>query len=386
MLRPITEIKFEQRTQLDGQPARSLSFTFDFVHEFSATNTWVDMTNQCKITFPKNIYVRDANNKLLPLGGTQTDKLIRNLFLRGDKVTVSYGYWLDNGDRTLTQIFDGFIAKVASKKPIQLECEDNVWLLKQISCKRQVWPKTKSVQQLLQSFLVGTPFTVNELTRITIGDFIVENETVAQLLARLRKEFHLEAFFGGPTNTELRIGLSPYIQSEAVLHYFAFQNNIISESLDWQRKDDIKLSAVVQSINTVEGGINKKGETKTKKERLTVLVYQDINGEFQYIVKQKNVDLPANVEGERRTLFFPNITSAAKLYELGVAELKKYYYDGFKGKFTTFAYPFVKLGDHVNLSDRVMPDRNGVYVVRGVEYTGGVNGHRQEIQLDYKLF
>ena len=129
-----------------------------------------------------------------------------------------------------------------------------------------------------------------------------------------------------------------------------------------------------------------KGETKTKKERLTVLVYQGINGEFQYIVKQKNVDLPANVEGERRTLFFPNITSAAKLYELGVAELKKYYYDGFKGKFTTFAYPFVKLGDHVNLSDRVMPDRNGVYVVRGVEYTGGVNGHRQEIQLDYKLF
>lgn len=385
MLRPITEIKFEQRTQLEGQPPRSLVFTFNFVHEFSATNTWVDMTNQCKITFPKNIYVRDANNKLLPLGGTQASKLIRDVFLRGDKLTVSYGYWLDNGDRSVTQVFSGYISKVTSKKPIQLECEDSVWLLKQIPCKRQVWPANKTVQQLLQSLLVGTPFTVRLLDPVTIGNFIVENETVAQLLARLRKEYHLEAFFGGPTNTELRIGLSPYIQSEAILHYFAFQNNIISDELDWQRKDDIKLSAVVQSINTVEGGVNKKGETKTKKERLTILVWADINGNFQYITKQKGVDLPANVEGERRTLFYPNITSAAKLYELGVAELKKYYYSGFKGKFTTFAYPLVKLGDHVNISDRLMPDRNGTYVVRGVEYTGGVNGHRQIIMLDYKL-
>jgi hypothetical protein len=386
MYRCITEITFEQSTHVDGQAPRNLKFKFDFVHEFSATNTWVDMTNQCKITFPKNIYVRDSNNKLLPLGGTQTDKLINNLFMRGDKITASYGYWLENGDRSVTQIFTGYISKVTSKKPIQLECEDNLWLLKQVPCARQVWPASKSTQELFQYLFASNAatanFTVNQLTKISIGNFIIENETIAQLLARLRKEFHLESFFNG---NELRIGLSPYILSEAVTHVFKFQQNIVSDELDWQRKDDVKLSAIVQSINTVFGGYNKKGEEKSKKERLTVLVWVDVKGNFQYTIKQKNVDLPANVEGERRTLFFPNVSSAKELYELGVAELKKYYYAGFKGKFVTFGYPYVKLGDHVTLTDKYMPDRNGTYVVRGVEYTGGVNGHRQIIMLDYKL-
>jgi hypothetical protein len=408
MYRPITEISFEQLTQLDGQPARKLKFTFDFAHEFSATNTWVDMTNQAKITFPKNIYVRDSNNKLLPLGGTQTDKLINNLFLRGDKITMSYGYWLENGDRSVTQIFTGYISKVTSKKPIQLECEDNMWLLKQVPCKRQVWPANKTIQQLVQQLFASDPttanFTVNQTTKVNIGNFIIQNETIAQLFARLQKEYHLEFLF---VKDEIRIGLSPYLQIEAVTHIFKFQQNIISDELDWQRKDDVKLSIVCKSINTTVTGINKKGENKTKKEHLSVLVYYE-KGAWKYKVKEKNVDLPQNVEGERRDLFFPcrleseqiqllsgeglrqylkaGSVTALDLFELGVAELKKYYYTGFKGKFVTFGYPYVKLGDHVTLQDRLLPDRNGTYVVRGVEYTGGVNGHRQIISLDYKLF
>jgi hypothetical protein len=339
------------------------------------------MTNNCKISFPKNIYVKDKNGNLLPLGGTQTDKQLKDLFMRGDKISVSYGYWLENGNKSVTKIFEGYISKVPSKKPIELECEDNVWLLKQIAVKRQVVPKTKTLNTLFTELLAGTGFTVNTTTNITIGEFIIENETVAQLLTRIRKEFHIESFFRG---NELRLGLSPYVQSEAVLNTFVFQQNIISDEFDFQRKDDIVLSAVVQSINTVVGAPNKKGETKTKKEQLSVLVYSE-NGEFKYIVKKKGVDFPPNVEGERRTLFFPNIEDPKRLFELGVAELKKFYYTGFKGKFTTFAYPFVKLGDHVQFIDRLLPDRNGKYVVRGVEYTGGTQGHRQIIQLDYKL-
>lgn len=376
MYRCITEISFQQVTN-----DRKLAFTFDFVNDFSATNTWVDMTNNCKIRFPKNIYVKDKNGNLLPLGGTQKDKQLQDLFLRGDKISVSFGYWLENGNKSVTKIFEGYISKVVSKKPIELECEDNVWLLKQLAVKRQVVPKNKTINTLLTELLVGTGFTVNTITNITIGEFVIENETVAQLLTRLRKEFHIESFFRG---NELRIGLSPYVQSEAVLNTFVFQQNIISDEFDFQRKDDVVLSAVVQSINTVVGETNKKGEAKTKKEQLSVLVYSE-KGEFKYLVKKKGEDFPANVEGERRTLFFPNIEDPKKLFELGVAELKKFFYTGFKGKFTTFAYPFVQLGDHVRLIDKLLPDRNGTYVVRGVEYTGGVQGHRQIIQLDYKL-
>jgi len=217
----------------------------------------------------------------------------------------------------------------------------------------------------------------------TKSTFIINNESVSQLLARLRKEYHLEAYFRGD---ELRIGSVVYIESEANTHNFIFQQNIISDELDFQRRDDVKLSAVCNSINTVDGGTNKQGETKTKQERLSVLVYSDaISGNFKYIVKKKGEDFPANEEGERRTLFYPNVKTAQELAQLGADELQKFFYTGFKGSFTTFGIPYVKQGDNVRIKDPVLPDRNGLYKVKSVNYTGGVKGTRQKITVHYKM-
>jgi len=92
-----------------------------------------------------------------------------------------------------------------------------------------------------------------------------------------------------------------------------------------------------------------------------------------------------NLGGERRKLFYPNITDAAKLAKAGANELAKYYYDGFKGKFTTFAIPAIKLGDYIYLRDNILPDRSGYYLVKSVERSGGIAGGRQVIELAYKL-
>ena len=383
MMRCVTEIKFKA----SPESKRDLQFTFNFVNEFEFSDSWVDLTNQAKITLPKNIYVIDKNGNKLNLGGTEPNKLIDNLFRRGDSVSINYGYYTyENGNEVLDMpenpIFEGFITSVGSKRPIVLECEDNMWLLKQIPCKPQVWPKEKSVEDLLKSLLQGTNFTVNGLTKTTVGDLVIQDETVAQLLARLQKDFHFEAYFKG---NELRIGSLVYIEAEARTFTFEFQKNIISDELVFQRKDDVKLSAICESVNTVDGGKNKKGQTKTKEERLTVLVYYDKTGVAQYKEKKKGEDLPENVEGERRKLFYPNVKSAKDLFEKGKAELEKYYYTGFKGKFTTFAIPYVQMGDNVIIKDKLMPDRDGKYKVKSVNYTGGINGHRQIIELHYKM-
>lgn len=382
MFRCATEIKFTQVPK--NGDGRNLSFTFDFVNEFECSDTWVDLTNQCSITFPKNIYVRDSNNNLFPLGGTVKQKQLKDLFQRGDKMEISFGYYKKNNiDLDISQCFKGYVSKVTSKKPIQLECEDNMWLLKQIPCTPMVWPKTKNIEDLLKTLLQGTNFTVNALTKTTIGDFVIQNESVAQLLSRLQHDFHLEAYFRGD---ELRIGSVVYIENEAANHYFVFQQNIISDDLDYQLKEDVKLSVICESINTKEQQKrNKKGQYTTRDERLTVLVYYDSDGIPRYQTKEKNKELPANLEGERRKLFFPNVTSAATLAQYGIDEMKKFYYSGFRGKFTTFAIPFVKMGDNVTIKDPLLPDRDGKYKVKGVKYTGGVNGHRQIIELHYKM-
>ena len=384
MVRCITEVYFEQ-VATASEPSRNLKLNFDFAKEYSASDSWASLTNQAKIIFPKNIYVIDSNKQKFALGGTQPSKQLDTLFRRGDKIEIRYGYYMYGSKETkeVNSIFKGFVSKVTSKMPIQLDCEDNMWLLKQMQCKPQTWPKTKTVEALMKSLLEGTGFTVNALTETTVGDLVIQDETIAQLIGRLRKDFHLEAYFKGD---ELRIGSVVYIPSEALEHKFEFQKNIISDQLEYKRKDDVKLSAICESINTVDGTeTNKKGHKKTTNNRLQVLVYCDTSGNFKHIEKQKDVDFPANTDGERRTLFFPNVDSVEKLAQLGEDELKKYYYDGFKGKFTTFAIPFAKLGDNARISDAFLPDRNGLYKIREVEYSGGINGHRQIITLDYKL-
>jgi len=405
MPRCVTKISFVQIGIDDNGTQRNLGLSFDFVHEFEANDSWTSLTNSGKITVPKNLYFTDSKTgQAIGLQGAEKDKWIENLFRKGDAVTINYGYYTydESGNEFLDMdsenVFFGFVSAVESGIPITLALEDTMWILKQTPCPNMVWDKTKTVEQLMKLLtssvqvptikdgaIVSYPITINALTESYVGDLQIQNESVAQLIERLRKDFHLEAYFKG---NELRIGSFVYVEDKSgnPVNKFTFQRNIISNDLIFTRKDDIKLSAICESINTVfTGKQNKQGEDKTKQERLTVLVYWDENGIPRYKKKEKNVDLPANLEGERRKLFYPNINSAATLAQAGLDELNKYYYTGFKGSFVTFAIPRVKLGDYIYLEDTVLPDRNGYYVVKAVDYSGGVNGHRQKITLDYKL-
>ena len=389
MFRCETRVVITQNTE-----GRSKVLNFDFITEFEASDTWVDFTNSATVTVPKNIYVRDENNVLISLGGS--NKSVGGfgdtpLFLKGDKISINFGYRYQDklGNEKLElpakPIFDGYITEIGSKKPIELKCEDNMWKLKQISAPNKLFPQsTYTWEAILKELLTGTNFSVNALTSTRIGDFRTQNETVAQVMERVRKDYHLEAYFQGD---ELRCGSKIYIDSEAVEHIFVFQQNIISDELKYNRKDDVILSAVCYSVNKEElTTTTKSGKTKTTEERMEVLVYWDrASKSFKYQEKKKGEEYPTNVEGERKTLYFWDIKSAKDLYDKGVQELQKFYYEGFKGKFTTFGMPYVKLGDNVTLQDKILPERNGRYKVKGVEYSGGKDGHRQILTLDYKL-
>jgi hypothetical protein len=390
MLRCITEVTIKQQGE-----GRNKTLSFDFVNEFTATDTWVDFTNQGTLKFPKNIYTRDENNNLFYLGGSNKNSggfsNDNPLFLKGDLVTINFGYYyydkLGNEYKELPNkpIFTGYIVDVGSKKPIEIKCENNMWKLKQIAAPNKLFPQSKYTwESILAELLTGTGFTVNALTSTKIGDFRTENETVAQVMERVRKDYHLEAYF---RDNELRCGAKIYVDSEAVESTFVFQENIISDDLAYKRKDDTILSAVCYSVNKNEiTETTKTGKTKTKQERTEILVYWDkALNTFKYQKKEKGKEYPQNVEGERKTLYFWDIKSVDELFSKGVDELKKFYYTGFKGKFTTFGIPYVKMGDNVIIKDNLLPERNGKYKVKGVNYSGGTNGHRQEITLDYKI-
>jgi len=401
MINVVTNITIQQ---LAGDTSRKKRLFFDFVNEWEANDSWEDFTNQAKITLPKNIYYLDPyTNKTFTIdniGGVNGGAT----FMRGDAVEIvaGYQYYNKNGELITdkSQIFKGYISKVSSKKPFELSCEDNMYRLKQLPVtqpklggKQNLWSgKYYTVEKMLAEMLSQTELTVNQKTQTNIGDFTVDsNMTVMQVLEKLRKDVHLESFFRG---NELIIGFLVYDEEVAAQHeakgkkVFVFQQNIISDELDYQNKKDVILSAIGYSVNTfttTTGKKTKDGQDKTKDERLEVLVYADKNGNLIGMKKEKGKDFPENKEGERRTFYFNDIKSSADLIQRVKDKLQLYYYTGFKGSFTTFGTPFVEQNDNVYIIDQVLPERNGYYKIKSVKYKGGSGGLRQEIELAYLI-
>ena len=94
MYRVVTQVKIVQIPTADF-PQRNKTISFDFVHEMECSDTWRDLTNDGKIIIPKNLYVRDAGNKLISLFGTNVNiggfSNSNPLFLRGDAIKRSGG-------------------------------------------------------------------------------------------------------------------------------------------------------------------------------------------------------------------------------------------------------------------------------------------------------
>jgi hypothetical protein len=52
---------------------------------------------------------------------------------------------------------------------------------------------------------------------------------------------------------------------------------------------------------------------------------------------------------------------------------------------TVFGTPVVRHGDRVQIVDRTIPDRNGLYIAQKVETIFGLGGYRQIIELGVKV-
>jgi len=386
MLRPVTNITITTATK---------TLFFDFVNHWEFSNNWEDLSAQGKIIFPKNIYVRDTKtNKRYPLFGK--NKATGEMFKKGDKVKIQtqYIYWDENLNekRTpLTTIVEGYISNVKIEMPVTLEFEDNMYLLKKTPMVNKSYNGSQSIESILNEALqvtnstFGTNFKCETINKTLVSWdnslLTAENETLATFLAKLKKDAFIFTYFRGNI---LRVGRSVYVDADATTKIFEFQNNIISSDLSFKRKDDIVLSAVASNHIQEQTGTTKDGKAKVKNSRIEVLV--TLQGDKVISKSVKSGDKPdPNTDGERRTFTFLEAKSEADLIRLATEALKKYYYSGLKGKFTTFGTPYVQFGDQCQIINNKLPEQNGVYKIKGVEYSGGIEGMRQVIQLDYKV-
>lgn len=390
-LRCYTKIKITQRPN-DAFPGRQLrSFEIDFVNEGTIKQSWETLTNTCSLRLPGNVNVEDDQGNVVNWSKTAIYADSGNtapLFIRGDKIEVIVGYWMFDFDSREEVLlvpdqpnFTGYISRIKNRVPIEIECEDEMWRLKQIRVPNKIYKGSAyTVKTMIAEMLSAYPeYTVTDGGfQTNIGDFRTQNETVAQVLERLKNDGGLYSNF---TGTSLRVGNvvydpNVYLNKETV---FEFQDNIIADQLEYQRKEDINLAirAYSQSIEKVNNR-NYDGSEKNKRSRIEVLVGRTSNG-YGEIANDNTF------QGDIVRRPFLNVTSKDELIRQAKATLPKYYYTGFRGSFTTFGYPAVNVGEAAVIRDKRIPERAGTYLIKQVNTTFGMKGIRQAISLHLRI-
>jgi len=297
------------------------SYTFDYVNEVSITSTWKEQTVKGHIILPAKIRLKYGELK----------KAIK----KGDAVTIDLGY---NGN--LNRVFTGYVSRVKPTVPVEIEVEDEMWKLKQILVNDKA--KNETVKSFFERVI---PYKVDAFD-IQLPTFVANKITAAQLLSVFKQDYGFCSFF---REGKLVIG-KQYDPANAREQIVKLKYNVVSDSLEYAEKDDVRMK--VTAISNMSNG------------------------------SKIEVEL-GDADGESRTLNFYNLPKA-ELEKVATEEIERLKYDGYRGDITTFFEPFIRMGDIVELRNDEESDKTGRYWVDGVTYTFGVNGGRQQIKLGPK--
>lgn len=299
------------------------SYVFDYVQQVQVNTSWQKFTDTATIILPRNLKL--ANQPL------------NELIKVNDEVNIELGY-----DDELKPVFTGYVTTIKPTTPIEIMCEDAMWLLKKGSITK-TWKDT-TISNILDDILPeGINYSTKE-TR-TIGTFTAEKQSPAQILEKIKTDYAVVSYFRDGT---LIVG-GPYtltIGEPSVT--FAFNHNIIENNLEHKKADDTKIK--VKAISNLANN-----------SKLEATVGDD--------------------DGEERSLNFYDIKDKTLLQDSAQNLLSTMKYDGMSGSFTTFGEPLVHHWELVELIDPTEEKKEGTFNIQNINRSFGMDGYRQEIEL-----
>lgn len=293
---------------------------FDFVIDIKIVKTWKQLTQTAILKFPRNIVVRTS-------GDDYSNKSLNEVIKKGDAVTIKLGY----GANMQTE-FTGYVAYLKPNTPIEIQCEDEMWKLKQTTVKKS-W-KSVNLKTLVAE--IAPDYQVNVLD-IELGSFVINEATPAKVLNELKESYGLTSFF---KDGVLNVGFPYAVENDRIKYHF--QGNIREDkiNLEYKNADDIKLK--VKAISILPS--NKKIEVEIGDET-----------------------------GETRTMTYYNIKSESELKKIANAEIDKLKVDGFSGHFGAYGVPYADHGDVAELVDK-RNDKAGDHFIDKVVIDFGQSG------------
>lgn len=258
----------------------------------------------------------------------------------GDPVEIRLGY-----DGQMNTEFIGYVKRLNYKVPFEIECEDEYYKTRSINC---VFSKKEtSLKQCLSTVLPG--IKIASCIDLTLKNFVVNNKPGNWLLGYLKKEYGLTVFFD--VEGRLYAGKAHDVQGDKVKYQLRF-NVIKDDDLKFQLAADVRLK--VKAICYYKDGTKIEGELGEE-------------------------------GGENKTLYYYDIKDAKELKMLAQEELKRYSFDGYRGKIETFLFPFALPGMVAVLDDPVYQERSGNYYIESVDVSFGTGGARRKVEIGIKV-
>lgn len=313
----------------------------NFVNEVETRATWKEMTATATIKIPKKVLVK---------GRDLATNNIADIIKAGDKVVIKLGY---SNTGSIKTHFMGYVAYgVRPSIPLEIPCEDEMYVLKRTRVKQKVFSSAK-LSDLIKYIAPNHEFDVldTELSsNYSCLDYSVG--TAAQALKKVERVFGLKSFFRlVPDNTKPE-GVKP----------------VLIVGRPYSSKDLALEKPVVYELRK-----NTKGDT------LRYRFPEDNPIQIKGIVKVPNgKDLkyeypPDLVDGSVQTRTFYGIsleTLIKRVKSLAqVVNAEKY-----EGDITGFGVPFVRHGMVARIIDSFYEKRNALYFIDSVTTRASVSG------------
>ena len=194
------------------------NYQYNGVVDLEHESSWDNLTDKCTLTFPRRV---EWDGKNIAFGDAP-------LIQRGNKVVVGLGYDFQN-----KTVFEGYVHQIHAQTPVEVECQDAAWLLKQST--KTISYKDVTLQKLLTDILPeGMVFEVNDLS---LGSFRISKASPAEVLEKIKKTYFQKSFFRGG---KLYCGLA-YVPSLQNTHTVKFERNVVDSQLQYLRKEDVRV-------------------------------------------------------------------------------------------------------------------------------------------------
>ena len=279
-------------------------------------------------------------------------------FNDGDPVIIRLGY---NGD--LQTEFCGFVTRRNLNMPLEIECEGYSWLLRRNTI--QTFSRSIKVKELLNIAVSGFEnnykITVQCDVDLDLINVRIDNKSGFDIINDISKytDGCLFCFFIQPKILWCGKIYTPYANGNDVLDM-----GKVNYKLGYNVFKDNSLRKRLSANDPVQVKYSKKLSNGDKISQTSSVFKNFVRTHSKILNHLKDTVALKQLADE-------------KAYQLN--------YSGYEGSITAFLQPYAIPGNKVFITDDRYKERDGTYIIEGIEVDFGINGARRKVEIGPKV-